>query len=419
MFICILHLLALVLSYFVFREYILLFIVSEIVILVSIILSRQLYLEMIRPLKLLMEGANAIRDRDFAVKFRTTGKYEMDQLIDVYNQMIDELRAERTRQEEQHLFLEKLIFTSPTGILILDHDEKVHQVNPRALEYLGLQEKELLGRAIESIDHPVIRQVSHLRSGQAKTVPFNGSLTFKLQRSHFIDRGFPRHFIMIEELSSEILAAEKLVYGKVIRMMAHDVNNTIGPVNSILQSTLQAQDHSEILADALRVAMERNNNLNQFMRNFADLVRISMPVKKPMDLVKLSEDMVAFMRYRTGEKKILFRTEHSGAALMIAADVQQMEQVLINILKNSLEAIDEEGGITVTTHSHPKKLVICDTGGGIAASSEEFLFSPFYSTKKDGQGIGLTIIREILLNHGFHFSLRTVSPGRTEFVIYF
>jgi two-component system nitrogen regulation sensor histidine kinase NtrY len=419
-FVGLLHLIALVLSYFIFTENKIFFIVSEAVILVSIVLSWQLYTEMIRPLQLLMQGTEAIKDRDFSIKFRATGKYEMDALIDVYNQMMDELRTERTRQEQQHLFLEKLVFTSPTGILILDYDEGVQQVNPKALQLLGLEEKEVLGKVVGDLSHPVMHQIKLLQSGQAKTVTFNGGITYKLQKSHFIERGFARHFVMIEELTAEILMAEKKTYGKVIRMMAHEVNNTIGPVNSILQSTLQSQLHSEMLTNALRVAIERNDNLERFMRNFADLVRIPAPEKRPLDLLRLVKNVTDLMQLRAGEKKVNFIYEGKPATLMVRADHQQMEQVLINIIKNALEAIEEEGAITILVRdAYPRHLIIRDTGKGILPEMEEHLFSPFYSTKKDGQGVGLTVIKEILVNHQFGFTLRTPEPGRTEFKIVF
>ena len=89
-------------------------------------------------------------------------------------------------------------------------------------------------------------------------------------------------------------------------MMAHEVNNTIGPVNSILQSTLQAAQNSEPIENALLVAMQRNNNLNVFMRNFADLVRIPVPQKRRVDLIALLNNVIELMRFRAGEKKYSF-----------------------------------------------------------------------------------------------------------------
>jgi len=99
---------ALVLSWFIFRDNKIWFIASEAVIIISIVFAIQLYRQLLQPLKTLMQGVEAIKDRDFNVKFLSTGKHEMDQLIEVYNQMMDELRIERTRQEQQHFFLRKV-----------------------------------------------------------------------------------------------------------------------------------------------------------------------------------------------------------------------------------------------------------------------------------------------------------------------
>lgn len=399
------------------------FIISEVFILLSALLAWQLYGQLIQPLKTLMSGVEAIKDRDFTTKFVTTGKHEMDQLISVYNQMIEQLRNERIKQEQQHFFLEKLIQTSPSGIIILDFDNKIYQVNPKAIQFLGVNEKSIINKQVEEIDHPLMRQLSELQSGEAKTISLHGVTTYKLQKSHFIDRGFPRVFVMMEELTVEILEAEKKAYGKVIRMMAHEVNNTIGPVNSILESTLKngqmLQEQNATLKNALHVAVERNHNLNAFMRNFADIVRLPPPNKRKIDLHKLIANITALMSFKAGEKVIEFKYNLSERQITIFADEQQIEQALINIVKNAIEAIGQKGTVTFTTTYDPTQLIVSDTGKGIDASIKEQLFSPFFSTKKDGQGVGLMLIREILINHHYKFSLNTVKPGKTNFAISF
>jgi len=419
LFVVIIHLLTLVLSYFVSGGNKLLFIVSEILVLISLLLAWRLYRQLIQPLQFLVQGADAIQDRDFNVKFRLTGKYEMDKLIRVYNEMIDALRAERVQQEQQHFFLEKLIHTSPTGLLIMDYDQQIRQINPRAREIL-----QAMGVAgINDISDPVFYQIMQLPSGTSRTVTVDGVNTYKFHKSHFIDRGFARQFIMIEELTAEILAAEKNAYGKVIRMMAHEVNNTIGPVNSILQSALRCgamqQEGNGELQHALEVAMDRNHNLNLFTRNFADLVRLPAPACKELDLRQLLEQVSRLMMVKAGEKKIRFDYENAGAPFFIHADGQQLEQVLINIVKNAVEAIGERGTIQFTLNAGARRLIIADSGVGVPDDVADQLFSPFFSTKKDGQGIGLTLVKEVLLNHGYEFSLKTVAPGRTEFCIQF
>lgn len=424
LFVVILHLTALVLAYLIFDTDKIFFIASEVVVLISIIISWQLYRQLIQPLKTLMQGVDAIRDRDFNVKFLSTGKHEIDQLVDVYNQMMDELRSERTRQEQQHFFLEKLILTSPTGIIILDYDNNIQQVNPKALQILEIEAELVMGCSIDRFPHPILNQIGNLQSGDTIVIKPDGINTYKLQKSHFVDRGFSRHFIMIQDLTAEILAAEKNVYGKVIRMMAHEVNNTVGPVNSIMQSALKTDQLWEghrfnTLKDALQVAMDRNQNLNQFMRNFAELVKLPAANKRPVNLHQLIGSVSKLLSIKAIERKVGFEFNLGGDSFEILADEQQMEQALINIVKNAIEAIDFEGTVRFYTNPDKKNLVISDTGSGITTEQAASLFSPFFTTKKDGQGIGLTLVREILVNHGFEFSLKTVTEKQTEFSIMF
>lgn len=410
LFIIFIHLIFLVLCYLIFEKNKLFFIASEAFVLISLSISIGLYRQLIEPITYIKDGINAIKDRDFNVKFLLTGKMEIDELITVYNQMMDALREERTRQEAQHFFLEKLIHTSPTGIIILDFDHQIKQINPKALQILGAGAADF------------INQVSSLKPGDARTVRIGNLNTYKVQKSNFIDRGFPRVFVMIEELTAELFEAEKNAYGKVIRMMAHEVNNTIGPVNSILNLTLETKEFwqsedKDSLKNALNVAVDRNQNLNLFMRNFADLVKLSPVNKLRFDVVPLIRSVADFMQIRAQQQGVAFEFDLPDKPFYISADALQLEQVLINIVKNAIEAIESNGLIRFILDPVGRKLIISDNGKGISEALQEQLFSPFFSTKKDGQGIGLTLVREILLNHGFEFSLQTVSAGRTEFSI--
>lgn len=383
---------------------------SEVIIIISVVISLSLYKQLIMPLTYLKQGINAIKDKDFNVKFVSTGKKEVDDLVDVYNRMIDELRLERTKQQEQHFFLEKLIQTSPTGIVILDFDGQVKQINPKATEILN-NDYDLL-----------FSQIKDVKTGSSKMIRIGGLRTFKIQKSRFIDRGFERIFVMMEEVTAEIFEAEKNVYSKVIRMMAHEVNNTVGPVNSIISSTLSQENiwlnsENKLLKNALQVAIDRNQNLNIFMRNFADLVKLPEANRKRIDLIPLLKSVTELMAFSKNGKDIKFDLQLPNEPYFVLADVQQLEQALINIIKNAIEAIENEGDIEINLNGNKRTLIISDNGNGISEADTEQLFSPFFSTKKDGQGIGLTLVREILLNHGFEFSLKTLAQNSTEFVI--
>lgn len=230
--------------------------------------------------------------------------------------------------------------------------------------------------------------------------------------------------MIIQELTNELLIAEKQGYGKVIRMMAHEVNNTIGPVNSILDSALGMERErigSSTLGNALQVAIDRNQNLNLFMRNLADLVRLPEPDKKYMDLHELIYSVATLWTERAKAQNISFEFKLYQVPLIIFADQLQLEQVLINIVKNAIEAIgaNAQGVIIFATENEPKRLRIIDNGKGISAEAAPYLFSPFFSTKADGQGIGLTLIKDVLLKHNFPFHLSDNEKVGAEFSINF
>jgi len=153
--------------------------------------------------------------------------------------MIQRIRDERLEKQEQHYFLQKLIDASPAGIIILDFEEKIAAINPAAVRMLASPKDNLIGNALDTIDSLLAKELQNLNSGEPAVVSLNGIRKFKCQKAHFLDRGFPHYFIILEELTSEIIRMEKNAYGKVIRMMSHEVNNSIGAINSILNTVLQ------------------------------------------------------------------------------------------------------------------------------------------------------------------------------------
>ena len=147
--------------------------------------------------------------------------------------------------------------------------------------------------------------------------------------------------------------------------------------------------------------------------------RLPQPVKKTIDLHKLINEVAVLMKTKAAEINVSFEYKFAAENIFISADEQQMAQALINIVKNAVESIVSDGKVTFTTVAHPARLIITDTGKGINAEQNEEIFRPFFSTKRTGQGIGLTLVKEILLNHHFSFSLKTIQPGQTEFEIMF
>ncbi len=151
------------------------------------------------------------------------------------------------------------------------------------------------------------------------------------------------------------------------------------------------------------------------MKNFADVVRLPLPIKRNIDLSSLIRYVTLFMQGTATQKNVEIVLHNCDDASTIEADQVQMEQIFVNIIKNAMEACEEEGIVKITLAQD--KLKISNNGKPIKPEVAVLLFDPFYSTKTNGQGIGLTLTKEILSNHSFSFSLQTDASGWTNFII--
>jgi len=425
LFVSLIHIVLIILSLNLIKDKIYLFLVAEVVILITIIISIILYRQLICPVNTITSGIESIEDKDFSMKFVKVGHYEMDKLISVYNMMIDQLRVERVKQQEQHFFLENLIESIPSGIVILDFEGIITLVNPAAEEFLEEKEENLIGKTFAEIPGKLAVRINKISSSKTVVIPLSGMKTYRCQKASFVDRGFNHQFVVIEELTEELLKTERTAYEKVIRLMSHEINNSIGAVNSILSSSLNyseqivGEDRSHFV-EAMEVAIRRNEHLNKFMSNFADIVRIPQPVKSKSNLHELLKTVQMLISSQVRDKEISWEWELVEDKIIIELDVHQIEQVLVNIVKNAVEAISITGKIIIRTELYPKRrLLILNDGEKISEEIQQKLFTPFFSTKAGGQGLGLTLIREILLNHGFNFSLHTGEDDYTIFLVEF
>lgn len=399
-----------------------LFIVAEVLLVLTIVLTVQLYRGFVRPFQLIAAGTAAIQAKDFSMKFVPVGQREMDQLITVYNQMIDELRNERVSQHEKSFLLERLIQASPAGVLLLDFEGRLESVNAAAERFLAQPAEELLGKLPAELPGAWGPALAALTENQPQALRLSGLQTYRAHAAHFLDRGFTRRFIMLEELTQELIKQEKQAYGQLIRMISHEINNSIGAINSILNSfhhyapQLDADDQPDFI-QALDVSITRNTQLANFIANFAHLVRLPPPSRQLTDVNALLRGICRLLQPQSEERCIRWHLELPPQPLLLNLDAQQMEQALLNIAKNALEAIGQDGNIWVHTTAMPPTITIENDGPRLSPEVSRQLFTPFFSTKRDGQGIGLTLIRDILLAHGYQFRLETNARQRTAFTI--
>ena len=379
------------------------------------------YRKIVKPLNSIGSGMELLREQDFSSRLSPVGQYEADRIVNVFNRMMEQLKNERLRLREQNNFLDLLIKASPMGVILTTLDEDLSELNPMAQKMLGVRQEDVLGKKMNEIDSPLAAELANVPKGETATVRLNDSNIYRCTHSSFIDRGFQHPFFLIESLTDEVMKAEKKAYEKVIRMIAHEVNNTTAGITSTLDTVEQAlstEEGMDDICDVMRVCTERCFSMSRFITRFADVVKIPEPTLSSVNLNDLVFTCKRFMEGMCNDRRITLRMEIDESVKDVMLDAALFEQVLVNIIKNAAESIEADGEIIVRTLA-PATVEVIDNGQGISKETEAKLFSPFFSTKPNGQGIGLIFIREVLMRHGCTFSLRTYADGLTRFRITF
>ena len=397
------------------------FYIGEGLILFILIYLTFFYRKLVKPLNTIGSGMELLREQDFSSRLSPVGQYEADRVVNILNRMMEQLKNERLRLREQNHFLDLLIKASPMGVIITTLDDDLSELNPMALKMLGVRPENVLGKKMKEIDSPLARELVNIPKGETVTVRLNDSNIYRCTHSSFIDRGFQHPFFLVESLTDEVMKAEKKAYEKVIRMIAHEVNNTPAGITSTLDTVEQAlssEEGMDDICDVMRVCTDRCFSMSRFITRFADVVKIPEPTVSRANLNDLVFTCKRFMEGMCNDRRIKLRMEIDETLKDVMLDSSLFEQVLVNIIKNAAESIETDGEIIIRTLS-PATIEVTDNGKGISKETEAKLFSPFFSTKPNGQGIGLIFIREVLMRHGCTFSLRTYADGLTKFRIIF
>ena len=378
--------------------------------------------QIVEPLHLMETGMLLLREQDFSSRLRRVGQTDADNIVDVFNRMMDALKAERLHVREQNQLFDLIFRSSPMGILILDLDRRVDSVNPSGERLLGVSLEAVRGKRLDECSFDLCEDLCSLAMDEVRTVRLTDSNIYRCSRQSLLNGGFRHTFYLVELLTEEVSQAERKAYEKVIRMIAHEVNNTVAGVTSTLdtlETAMEDMPDSAELCELMRVCIERCYNMGRFITNFADVVKIPDPILVHSDLNEVVRVNMQFLETMCGERRIALVMHLSPEPVWVDLDVVLFQQVLVNIFKNAVESIGQEGTVYIRTSAGSPVLEVADTGRGIDKETASKLFSPFFSTKPNGQGIGLMLVREVLMKHHCTFSLRTGDDGLTRFTIHF
>jgi PAS domain S-box-containing protein len=368
----------------------------------------------VRPLGTLANMLAALREGDFSIRARV-GDAD-DPLSLAYlevNNLEEILREQRLGAVEATETLRKVLEEIDVAVFAFDPSETLRIVNRAGERVLGQPADRLIGKQAGEL-----RLEDALRGIAPRTVELafpGGTGRWELRRSVVRQEGYPLQLLALSDLSRALREEERQAWKRIIRVLSHEINNSLAPIKSItgsLQNLLARQELPQELDEdvqrGLQVISTRAESLGRFMASYAKLARLPQPELGPVDVPALVQ-RVADLEIR-GE----VRVEPAGP-VTIQADGDQLEQALINLVRNGVDAaLGEEGGGHVTvrwlTQAGKLHVLVEDDGPGLGDTAN--LFVPFYTTKPGGSGIGLVLARQIAEGHGGSLVLEDRGDGR-------
>lgn len=355
-----------------------------------------------------------------------------DKLVTVINELADTLHKQRMQSEEKQLLLLKVIHQIDVAILAWDDSNRIQLMNPAAAALLNLpnEKPEEMHSDKAAVVLPLSIDFANsmpVGKAQLRDLEFgNNRGRYVLFKERFIADGNTRHLLFMTNIAGILREEEKKAWQNLIRVLSHEINNSLTPLNSlsrtlIKQVELREQDETlaRELINGMSIIGKRAETLTNFLQNYKKLTSLPEPVLAPVEVKQLVTGVCTLF---AGQGITI-----SGAPVIVKMDAAQMEQVLINLIKNAVEANESAAAIEVHPDSaiditwycaeNQLKLLINDTGDGLA--SKENLFTPFYTTKSKGSGIGLSLCRQIVEAHRGQLVLnnRKDRPGCTVSIV--
>jgi nitrogen fixation/metabolism regulation signal transduction histidine kinase len=320
-----------------------------------------------------------------------------------------------------------------TGIISFDPDGKVHLINDA---FKGLLNKPFLQNihGLESINMQLVDTLKDIKPNQKELlkISIKGNLlhlsihatAFKLHDTEY-------KLVSFQDIKNELDAQELDAWQKLIRVLTHEIMNSVTPITSLtatlydmVKSDLKNKDTLDIstmnnLMEGLNVILNRSNGLHRFTEAYRNLSRIPTPNFQQINIAENVRQVITLQEHNFKKVKINFKSEKDD--LNINADPELLQQVLINLIKNAAEALEKVESpvidISISRKNNECLIMVNDNGHGIPVDVLDKIFIPFYTTKKDGSGIGLPLCKQIIQLHGGKLSVRTAIQDGTTFTI--
>jgi len=365
----------------------------------------------VRPLQTLSNLLSALREGDYSIRAR--GARDDDALGEVareVNALGETLREQRLGALEATALLRKVMVEIDVAIFTFDGEQRLRLVNRAGERLLGRRAERLLGgTAVE------LGLVECLQGEPSRTLQMNfpgGFGRWGLRRSTFREGGLPHQMLVITDLSRPLREEEREAWQRLIRVLGHELNNSLAPIKSVAESLESMMrrperppDWEQDLVRGLGIVGARAESLNRFMHAYAQLAKLPRPHLQSLQVGE-------WIHRAVGLETRLGVNVRPGPELSIHADGDQLEQLLINLLRNAADAaLETGGGVSVTWRRNGSYMEVLVTDEGPGLPNTTNLFVPFFTTKPGGSGIGLVLCRQIAEAHGGSLTLENRTTG--------
>lgn len=390
------------------------FYVAEGMVVLSLTILVVFYTRLVRPIRAFATGLGLLQGQDLQSRLRKIGQPEVDAIVDAFNPLLERLKEEHTRMLSQERVFSLVMERSPLGIIALDTNDRIIIANPSATLYAGAELTP--GMTIEEIGSPMTQALAAMQK-PSEEISFGDERRYRISRLKYMDLGVEHTFFLIEDVSSVTAKAESETYEKIVRLISHEVNNTTAGLTATMRVVADGLQADE--AEAVEACSERMVELSRFIGQYADLARLPRPVLKPVSLTSWLMRRKTELQALCSQKDVQFRFELPKEDLTVHIDPVLLDRALINIVKNAAES----AGCTeviISINLRKREMIITDNGAGIAPGIAGKLFTPLFTTKPSGQGLGLMLVSSVLRGHSCRYSLRTgIDDHLTRFTIRF
>jgi len=368
---------------------------------------------------------------------RTRSLRALHQSFNLLNKHISDIKIENEYREK---FFHEMLKSSATGLLAVDENGYIEQINDSALDFIGLPHITHID-LLKQKNNELYEQMMFITPGQSRTIKVLQGTDIRLfsLKVALLNFGMNKYRLYsISDIKAELEENELDSWQKLIRVMTHEIMNSIAPITS-LSNTLSrifirnndplpahevTEKHIENIIHGLEVIENTGKGLMRFVEDYRKLTRIPNPAFKPILIGNWLNSIRLLMKNRLDEENINLRITKKGPQEKLIGDEKLLNQVMINILNNAIDALKsmEHKKIVISVSESTVgrlKISISDNGKGIPPEEVEKIFIPFYTTKENGSGIGLSISRKIMRLHKGSISVFSQPGGQTSFVLSF